>query len=286
MNLLPTLVAPFEFSGRWAIDPSIWMALIAQAIAGAGACIFIFFGLVAIQGLILNLAPARWYGRLSLWVQGLLAGALLLVGLRLWAVREWPLETVRRIPEFAAWWPPVWFVGVREHLLGNQDPFWNAMASRGVVALSAVVTLALALYLVSYGRYRKLLLEGPSRDAGAHARRWSLLNLLSRDPQQRAILHFMATTLARSRTHRAIWLAYIGGAAAVLINSSIVDGALMLARRRQAGFGFLLLFWPLACTTILLPGLRHAMSIPSELRALWFFRPRVAEGRLACMRAV
>ena len=286
MNLLPTLVAPFEFAGRWAIDPSIFMAIVAQAAAGGGVCIFVFFALVAIQGLILNLAPAAWYARVSLWVQALLAGAMLLVGLRLWTIREWTFETVRRIPEFGVWWPPVWFAGVREHMLGNQDPFWNAMAARGVLALAGTVTLALGLYLTSYRRYRKLLLEGPSRGDAARARRWSPLDLLSRDPRQQAILHFMSATLARSRTHRTIWLAYIGGAAAVLINSSIVDGALMVARRRQAGFGFLILFWPLACTAILLPGLRHAMSIPAELRAHWIFRLHEAEGRRAWMQAV
>jgi hypothetical protein len=60
----------------------------------------------------------------------------------------------------------------------------------------------------------------------------------------------------------------------------------MVARRRQAGLEFLIIFWPLACTAILLPGLRHAMSIPAELRAHWVFRLREAEGRLAWMRAV
>ena len=286
MNLLPTLVAPAEFGGRWAIDPSWIAAVFAQAAAGIGACTFVFFALVALQGLLLNLAPARWYARLSVWVQGLLAGAMLLAGLRLWEVREWPMATVHRLPEFGAWWPPVWFAGVREYLLGNRDPFWSAMAARGAWALAGAVALTLALYLVSYRRYRKLLLEGPARGDSARARHWSPLDLLSRDPRQRAILHFMAATLARSRTQRAIWLAYIGGVAAILINSSIVDGAVWISKRRQAGLEFLVLFWPLACTAVLLPGLRHVMSIPAELRAHWIFRMHEAEGRAAWMRAV
>jgi hypothetical protein len=286
MNLLPTLVAPQEFGGRWALDPSYGAALLAQAAAGIGACTFVFFALMTIQGLILNLAPARWHARLSVWMQALLAALLLLAGLRLWEVRDWPLETVRRIPEFAAWWPPVWFAGVREALLGNRDPFWNQMAARGVVAVSAMVALTLALYMVSYRRHRKLLLEGPSRSESSRARQWSPLYLLSRDPRQRAILQFLSATISRSRTQRAIWLAYLGGAAAILINSSIVDGALWLSRRRQAGFEFLVLFWPLACTAVLLPGLRHAMSIPAELRAHWIFRMQEAAGRAAWMQAV
>src|SRR4029079_6925696 len=139
-----------EFSGRWAIDPSYFAAVVAQAAAGIGACAFLFFALVALQGLILNIAPARWYARLSIWVQALLAGAMLLTGLRLWEIREWPLATVRRIPEVGAWWPPIWFAGVREWILGNRDPFWSAMAARGAVGLAGVIVLALTLYLVSY----------------------------------------------------------------------------------------------------------------------------------------
>jgi len=286
MNLLPTLVAPTEFSGRWAIDPSYFAALIAQAAAGMGACAFVFFALVAAQGFILNLAPARWYARISVWVQAMLAGAMLLTGLRLWAIRDWPLDTVRRIPEFGAWWPPIWFAGVREYLLGDRDAFWTAMAGRGALALGGSAVLTLGLYLVSYRRYRRLLLEGPSRGDAARPRRWSPLDLLSRDPRQRAVLHFLSTTLSRSRTHRAIWLAYLGGAVAILINSSIVDGAIWISRRRQAGLDFVVLFWPLACSIVLLPGLRHAMRIPAELRAQWIFRMHEAEGRLAWMRAV
>jgi hypothetical protein len=72
----------------------------------------------------------------------------------------------------------------------------------------------------------------------------------------------------------------------VPIDSSIVDGALWVARRRQAGLDFLALFWPLAFTAILLPGLRHAMRVPAELPAHRMFRLREAEGRAAWMRAV
>ena len=286
MNLLPTLVAPVEFSGRWAINHSFFAALIAQAAAGMSACALVFFAFMALQGLLLNLAPPRWHARLSVWVQALSAAALLLSGLRIWEVREWPLETVRRIPEFGAWWPPVWFAGVREVLLGNRDPFWSGMAVRGVRALALAIVLTLLLYLLSYRRYRKLLLEGAARGETSRIWRWSPLHLLSRDPRERAIFDFLRATLSRSRTHRAIWLAYLGGVAAILINSSIVDGALLIHQRRSAGLEFMVLFWPLACTAILLPGLRHVMSIPSELRAHWIFRLHEAEGRAAWMRAV
>ena len=122
--------------------------------------------------------------------------------------------------------------------------------------------------------------------AARRPRRWTVLDLLGHDPRQRAILQFMGATLARSRTHRVIWLAYIGGTAALLINSAIVDGAVLFSRSRRASLEFLVLFWPLTCTAVLLPGLRHVISIPAELRANWIFRLHEAAGRGQWMRAM
>ena len=84
-----------------------------------------------------------------------------------------------------------------------------------------------------------------------------------------------------------IWLAYAGGAAAVLVNSSLMDSAMS---GRKGGLPkaleFLVLFWPLACSAVLLPGMRHVLRIPCELDANWIFRLHESEGRAQWMRAV
>src|SRR5262249_49553106 len=123
-----------------------------------------------------------------------------------------------------------------------------------------------------------------------------ILRLLARDPRQEAAMQFMATTLARSRTHRMIWLAYIGASIGVVLNSSLVDGAFL---RRADGHGFLeamapyrqamdfvVLFWPLAISVVLLTGFRHVLRIPAELPANWIFRLTESQGRKVWMRAV
>jgi hypothetical protein len=98
---------------------------------------------------------------------------------------------------------------------------------------------------------------------------------------------FLAQTLARSRTHRLLWFVYLGAAAAVILNSSLIDGAFLV---RSQGFTkalrFLVLFWPLACSVVILNGFRHVLSIPVELRANWIFQLTESQGRAEWMSAV
>src|SRR5450756_2401815 len=72
-----------------------------------------------------------------------------------------------------------------------------------------------------------------------------------------------------------------------MLNSSIIDGAYLT---RNKGWGkalqFLVGFWPLACTVVILPGLRHVLSIPVELRANWIFQITESQGRAEWMSAV
>ena len=185
MNILPALVAPVEFAGRWALNPSYAANLLAQATAGMGACTFVFFAIVALQGLLINVTSVR----ASVWFQSAMAGALLFAGLRLWLVREWPLATVKRLPEFGWWWPPVWFAGVREYLLGNRDPFWIAMAARAALATGIAVTATLLLYFVSYRRHRKLQTCSnaalSSRSLGDPALSWLANSRIEQSPARR-----------------------------------------------------------------------------------------------------
>jgi hypothetical protein len=131
-----------------------------------------------------------------------------------------------------------------------------------------------------------MLLEAPDAAPGRRRSR-SPLDLLSRDPRQQAILHFMAKTLARSRAHRMVWFAYAGGALAILVNSSLMDSAFWRGKGDlRKALEFLVLFWPLASAAVLIPGMKHVMRIPMEWDANWVFRLHESEGRRAWMRAV
>jgi hypothetical protein len=287
MNLLPSLIAPMEFGGGWQLDSSYALHAGAQALSSSLACFFVFFAILALQGVLLNLLPANLFARVSVYVQGALVGLFLLGGFYSWSMKEWKPETIAKLPEFGAWLPPVWFTGLDQALIGVRDPFFTSMAQRALLAAGIAVALAVGTYYISYRRYRKLLLEAPVRVATSRVWQWSPIRLLAGSPRREAIMYFLAQTLARSRTHRLLWFVYLGAAVAVVLNSSLIDGSyLMRSRGWNKALQFLVVFWPLACSVMILSGFRHVLSIPAELRANWIFRITESQGRAEWMSAV
>ena len=81
--------------------------LAANFAATAGACVFVFFSLLALQGILLNVLPsrvfaARFAGRAGRALFIATLGALPLLGSQ---------------PAAAAWWPPVWFLRLWEAIV-------------------------------------------------------------------------------------------------------------------------------------------------------------------------
>jgi hypothetical protein len=287
MNFLPSLIAPWEFGGGWRIDSSFLRQASVQAASSSLACLFVFFAILALQGVLLNALPASLFARVSVGVQGALASLFLLGGFYSWSIKEWNPETIGRLPDFGAWLPPVWFTGLHQTLNGVRDPFYTTMARRALSAAVGAPALAGVTYLISYRRYRKLIVEAPDPLATTSVRRWSLIRMLTRTPRREAVMDFLAKTLARSRTHRLLWFVYVGAALAVVLNSSLINGALLMRSQGvHKALRFMVLFWPLACSVVVLNGFRHVLSIPSELRANWIFQITESQGRAEWMSAV
>ena len=79
LNLLPGLVFPLISASRWQINPSIREHIQAHAIAFAAGSYLMFFGLLAVQGVLLNLLPPRLFGRVTGYLQGVLVALMLLL---------------------------------------------------------------------------------------------------------------------------------------------------------------------------------------------------------------
>jgi hypothetical protein len=90
--------------------------------ASALACIFALFSMVALQGALANLLPAKLHARVSAYVQGVLAAAFFLAALESWHIGDSPEQAVALFPQLP-WAPPVWFAGLQQALAGNRDPF-------------------------------------------------------------------------------------------------------------------------------------------------------------------
>jgi predicted permease len=214
----------------------------------AGAATMAFFVPIAAQGVLLNVLPARLFERAMISMQALLAAT---------ALGGFPVALTR-------------------------GPALTGQAWKWIALLAPAA--ALFAYVVSFHRYRRLVLEAPQRSA---PRRLDLLvHLLDRmikDPREQAALEFIWRTLQRSKVHRLAVLVYLALGAAWLAKPAF-DA---LTNAGIHGFDKVLVTTgPAALIVFGLAGLRYLFSLPVELRANWMFQIMEREGRVAWLNAV
>ena len=271
MNLPWAVEYCMTTAGHWENDPSTLAIIGANFAATGGICVFVFFSLLAMQGILLNILPARVFGRVSLAVQSVVL--ILTFG---------ALPLFNRQP-VAGWWPPIWFLRLWESIIKGP-----AQASHdALLAMSVPAVLAVLAYLLSYHRYQRLLLEAQTeRTAGAAGSGWGarLLELWMPDPRQQAAFAFIWKTLSRSRTHRLILIAY-GGIAL----GAITKGAVDMPRpslRDEGLYGLIVALTPLALSLLVSVGLRYLFALPESVRANWLFQITDRDGSAAWLAAV
>ena len=275
-NAVPTLVYGAVLSGfGGALTPIHGMAAHFLTTTAAGA--FVFFGLIALQGLLLNITGRRMAERFSVVLQIVFVVGLLQMIFFLPRV----LPLVAKDP--AGLWshpimgyvPSVWFLGMYEVICGKAS-----RGAAGPAALAAVSTIlltlaAVGLFVTTHGRLMKRALE--TRDAAGRTNRltgavaWWFNTRLIRNSTKRAVLHFTLKTVTRSRTHRML-IALHAGVALALILSGFIP---LIVQRGLAGLyapTIPLLSAPFVVMFLCLVGMRSAFAIPVEPKANWIVR--------------
>ena len=120
---------------------------LAQIAATCGALVFAFLGVTALQGILISLTSAKIFRRVSPWIQllGMSAMVMSVVGFPVYSTFLKPA-----VEQQQAWlylFPPAWFSGLYECLLGGPSQF---LASLGILALK-MTTLTMLLILVNVG---------------------------------------------------------------------------------------------------------------------------------------
>ena len=273
IDFAPCLGFPALSASPYAFDPSLGRRSWALWLAATGACYFLFFALVAIQGALLNLLRAGRFLRITGTLQGLLAGGMLILVLTSFSIGP-PVANRLVQPEVAKWLPPVWFLGVCETLSGNPDPAMRALANRAWIGLVTAIVLVLAAYTLSYRRHRALLVEGVSARRTERPWRGALFDWVVPEPHQQAAAKFLAKGLAGTGPQRMLLMAYGGFGVAVLLTSGLAGPTAFFVHAH------------VILTTFLLIGIRHSFIVPVELKANWVFRIGEGEGRIEWLRAV
>jgi hypothetical protein len=225
----------------------------------------VFLFLVALQGILLNVLSVRWFRKISAYVQGAMVFVLL------WLFFLFPniAMSVAQLKARDAWelyaFPPAWFLGLNEAILGTRDAAFLALARRAELALALVFVIAALSYTVAYRRHVRKTLESidgsGTRRTVLDDRLSDLADALIRDPAARASVAFTGKTIARSARHRIFLAAYAG------VGCALCMQALAGAQARDAALSI-----PLILSFFILSGMRFIFTIPAELPANWMFR--------------
>ena len=263
-----------------AVDPV--RGVVAHVVAAACAGLFVFFTLIAIQGVLLGVFGRRLAQRLALLFQTafvvlLLQTLLFMPYLRSVVGRAFEAE----LTGAAAWLPPAWFLALYDAIAGTDRAIPTAYVLLAPAAALAAMLTAMLIVAVSYRRISQQALE--TLDDGAAW--WSRLRpgagmaaaLIARQPVARGVAAFTVQTLRRSQTHLVL-LATYGGLAAAVVASTLIP---LLATQGVASTfavpGLALLSIPLVFNFFLIAGARVIFGIPTDLKANWLFRLHLSD---------
>ena len=239
--------------------------------------IFAAFAMLALQGLTVCLLPPAWFRTVSTLLQSLSITALLLLFLLFPLCGSHMQTLLEGRSSFATWIPTLWFLGLYEHLSGTGSSTAPAasqtLANCGLIATAIAASVAILTYPLAWARQRKRAMEG-SPSSGAQPRNFLaavLQRTLLKQPQHRAIFHFISQTIARNTRYQ-VYLALYAGVGLALALCTIVTvhqspGHILTPALWQPGLHALLpllLFW-------MVSGLGAAFSFPVDMRARWVF---------------
>jgi hypothetical protein len=276
VNAVPTLMYGPTLAAYGGAS-SLVHGIVAHFVATASAGAFVFFSLIALQGVLLNVAGRRIAERLSVVMQIVFVVVLLQMIFfmpRVGGLLRADLRTAASDPLISAI-PSIWFLGLYDLVGGRPDVGSGWLAGLALAATATSIVAAGGLVVATHRRLLRLALE--SREVRGRAGRliapvvrW-VSDLPFRNPIERAAFEFTLRTLTRSRTHRMLMAMYVGVAIAL-----VISGVVPLLLR--SGLGALstpdvtLLSAPLVITFLTLAGTRAVLAIPVEPKANWIIR--------------
>ncbi len=286
-NAIHTFLYPFVAMGRYATLLGVLGFIGVHATVMLAATSFTFFFFVALQGLLMNVLSFRMFRRVSTYVQ-LLSVLALLMMLLLFLDTSSLIHSAKN-RHLLYFFPPMWFLGLYETMLGQPDPLAGCRAM-AIQALNLVLVTSALAYALSYKRHVKRSLESedvldvvPSRVTMllcAFANRYIVPG-----PLAQASFYFTGKTMVRSRKHWLYLAAYVGVGFALMLQALV--GVFSRAGSPDLGApNPALLSIPLILSFFVLSGMRVVFSIPAELKANWVFQLSEADGRAECLSGV
>jgi hypothetical protein len=292
LNLLTSIFFPALTSGRWQFPPFGMRYLFAHGIATVSAGLFVFFAMAVVQGACLSLLSPRAFDRFSVSIQAVSVITVLTSVPYVFDMPNW-YRMMDAHPYWISFFPPAWFLGFYERMLGTTDVYFLRLSETAVWALAISLVLAFVTYYVSYRGHATRILEQSSQKRSGESSRLAavvrpFIDKLVKNSNERAVFDFAIHTLRRSRNHKllvglAIGIALVLGlqGAGPLLISKLHSGESW--RAWQLGS---ILAVPLVIGAVVVTALCYIFQIPSEVRANWIFRIAEGSGRRELLNAV
>jgi hypothetical protein len=279
IDLCPTFLFPiavlsnnsfaYRVLGKTVPTSLIARYIISHAMSMLLANIFVFFSAISLKGIILALTPPRLAPAISSWARFFCLVLLLGFLFSLPGISSVD-QLIHTANPIMAYYPPLWFVGVYEILLGSHDAVMWGLGERAILALILAGALSILTYAMCYRRFMRRSIEsggGVLRSAAAIRRAGNFIldNWFLKKAIDRASYHFVAQTIFRSPRH----ILHIGTYLAVGLSIA----AMGLADQFAIGnLDRAILSVPLILSFFLLVGMRVIFALPVDLDSNWLFR--------------
>lgn len=165
------------------------------------------------------------------------------------------------------WVPSYWFLGLFQQLNGPASLPFTHLAAQAWMGFALFVAGAAVLYLGSYSRMLRSIVEEPDIAPGSG---WGGWLPRFRDSAETALVQFTMRTLLRSRQHRMILAFYLGIGFALTAFAMRTQPTCIIAGSNGVAGPFLSA--TIILTILFLVGTRVVFALPLELRANWIFK--------------
>ncbi len=268
-NIFGTLLIPALAGSR------LLSAMVAHGAAVFSAGLAAALAVLALEALVIALAPERWFRYIAPLVQTVLIAAFLTLFLRMGTVMEALPTLLSRSNQSARCFPPLWFLSIYEAGMGGPTAtaFAHALVRQAWMCLPVLFGLVILLYPAAWATRRHMALEGTRSARLRDGRLWDAFvhRTVLRMPDARAVFHFMRQTLTRLGRYHVGLSAYAGAGIALSLAFAVrieLGGGMVHLALVTVGVQAvmpLLLLWTVA-------GLRTAFLLPADLGARWIFR--------------
>jgi hypothetical protein len=246
------------------------------------ACISVSFIFAFLIGTLMTVLGRRLFNLVSVYIRSLMMIALVfLMSFFLFRIIDIPrlfpsLPVLRQSDSpFLYLFPPMWFVGLYETLLGNRDPLFQTLAKWAIPALVLPLTAFFMISASGYRKYLRKMREVKREKTHLHKmtegfkERFNAIFL--KNPIQKAVFYFFGITIKKSNLHRMRLASYMVVAAGIVL---ILLAARTSPLRNFQTFDTTLLSIPFVLSFFLVFGIRAISNVPIAIEANWIFRLR------------